>query len=101
MLIYNTTYQIDIDDARNFVIWLHEAYIPTVSADGRLINPRLTRILSHKDQNSECFSLQWEVADSATLHRWHVAQGVALNDEMMKTFKDKVVGFPTLMEVIE
>ena len=47
------------------------------------------------------FSLQWEVADSATLHRWHVAQGVALNDEMMKTFKDKVVGFPTLMEVIE
>ena len=101
MLIYNTTYQIDIDDARNFVIWLHEAYIPTVSGDGRLTNPRLTRILSHKDQNSECFSLQWEVADSATLHRWHVAQGVALNDEMMKTFKDKVVGFPTLMEVIE
>lgn len=101
MLIYNTTYQIDIDDARNFVIWLHEAYIPTVSADGQLTNPRLTRILSHKDQNSECFSLQWEVADSATLHRWHVAQGVALNDEMMKTFKDKVVGFPTLMEVIE
>lgn len=101
MLIYNTTYQIDIDDARNFVIWLHEAYIPTVSVDGRLTNPRLTRILSHKDQNSECFSLQWEVADSATLHRWHVAQGVALNDEMMKTFKDKVVGFPTLMEVIE
>ncbi len=39
------------------------------------------------------FFLQWEVADSATLHRWHVAQGVALNDEMMKTFKDKVVGF--------
>ena len=101
MLIYNTTYQIDIDDARNFVLWLHEASIPTVSADGRLTNPRLTRILSHKDQNSECFSLQWEVADSATLHRWHVAQGVALNDEMMKTFKDKVVGFPTLMEVIE
>ncbi len=101
MLIYNTTYQVDINDARNFVIWLHEVYIPQVIADGRLANPRLTRILSHKEQESECFSLQWEVDDSATLHRWHVAQGTGLNDEMMRTFKDKVVGFPTLMEVIE
>ncbi len=101
MLIYNTTYQMDIDDARNFVIWIHEAYIPQVQADGRLRNPRLTRILSHKEQDTECFSLQWEVDDTATLHRWHTAQGMKLNEEMMKVFKDKVVGFPTLMEVIE
>ena len=30
MLIYNTTYQTGIDDARNFVIWLSESYIPEV-----------------------------------------------------------------------
>lgn len=30
MLIYNTTYQVAIDDARNFVIWLNECYIPEV-----------------------------------------------------------------------
>jgi hypothetical protein len=40
------------------------------------------------------------VDDSATLHRWHTRQGMNLNAEMMKTFKDRVVGFPTLMEVI-
>ena len=28
-------------------------------------------------------------------------QGMAMNEEMMKVFKDKVVGFPTLMEVIK
>ena len=101
MLIYNTTYQTDLADARNFVIWLHEAYIPQVSADGRLKNPRLTRILSHKEQDTECFSLQWEVSDSATLHHWYTEQGMRLGEEMMKTFKDKAVGFTTLMEVIE
>lgn len=101
MLIYNTTYQMDIDDARNFVIWIHEVYIPQVQTDGRLKNPRLTRILSHKEQETECFSLQWEVDDSATLHKWHVAQGVKLNEEMVRLFEDKVIGFPTLMEVIE
>lgn len=34
-----------------------------------------------------------EVEDSATLHRWHVKQEAALNTEMMKVFKDKVIGF--------
>ena len=28
-------------------------------------------------------------------------KGVRLNDELAKIFKDKVIGFPTLMEVIE
>ncbi len=101
MLVYNTTYQMELADARNFVIWISECYIPQVEADGRLRNPRLLRILSHKDQTTECFSLQWEVDDSATLHRWHTAQGMKLNEELARVFKDKVVGFPTLMEVIK
>lgn len=101
MLIYNTTYQVETNDARNFVIWLSEYYIPEVEALGMLQSPRLTHILSHKEQESECFSLQWEVEDSAQLHHWHTRQGVKLNQEMMKVFKDKIVGFPTLMEVIK
>lgn len=100
MLIYNTTFHVVMGDARNFVIWLNEYYIPEVENLGELKNPRILRILSHKEQDSECFSLQWEVEDSAALHRWHVKQGATLNAEMMKVFKDKVIGFPTLMEVI-
>ncbi len=100
MLIYNTTYQIEIDDARNFVIWLNESYIPSVIENGILKNPRLCQLLSHKEPDSECFSLQWEVENSAELHKWHTEQGMALNEEMLKIFKNKVVGFPTLMEVI-
>lgn len=88
-------------DARNFVIWISECYIPEVEKNGKLYNPRLTRILSHQEPESECFSLQWEVEDTATLHRWHTEQGFSLNEEMLKVFKDKVVGFPTLMEVIK
>ena len=101
MLIYNTTFHVDMADARNFVIWLNECYIPEAEKTGDLKNPHILRILSHKEQDSECFSLQWEVADSTALHRWHVAVGGKLNEEMMKIFKDKVLGFPTLMEVIK
>lgn len=101
MLIYNTTFQIDINDARNFVIWLSECYIPEVEQNGKLKNPRLTQIISHQEPDSECFSLQWEVENSAVLHHWHTEQGMELNEEMMKIFKNRVVGFPTLMDVIK
>ena len=60
----------------------------------------ICRILSHREEGS-AYSLQWEVESSGMLHRWHLEQGVRLNDELTKIFKDKVIGFPTLMEVIE
>ncbi len=100
MLLYNTTYQVPLADAHNFVIWVRECYIPQVAADGRLRNPRLLHILSHQEPDSECFSLQWEVESSAALHAWHIAQGARLNAELLKVFNNQVVGFPTLMEDI-
>ena len=65
MLIYNTTFHVEMGDARNFVIWLNEYNIPEVENLGELKTHRNLRILSHKAQDSECFSLQWEVEDSA------------------------------------
>lgn len=101
MLVYNITFQVDLGDARNFVIWVHQAYIPRTLEGGILQKPRLCQILSHHDADSECFSLQFEVENSAALHRWYQDCGRALHEEMLKIFNQKVVAFTTLMEVIE
>ncbi|MDY4250168.1 DUF4286 family protein [Bacteroides pyogenes] len=100
MLIYNTTFQVEDDAHDNFLIWIKESYIPEIEAHGVLKSPRLCRILSHRDEGSS-YSLQWEVENSGLLHRWHFEQGARLNGELTKIFKDKVIGFPTLMEVVE
>lgn len=100
MLIYNTTFQVDEDAHDNFLIWIKENYIPEVQKHGTLKTPRVCRILSNKESGT-CYSLQWEVENSGLLHRWHTEQGARLNEELTQIFKDKVVGFPTLMEVIE
>lgn len=101
MLIYNTTYQVEEGQEDNFLIWIKEFYLPEVEKNGLLRAPRLVRVLSHREEGSACYSLQFEVESSAILHRWHMGQGVRLNEELLKIFKNKVVGFPTLMEVIE
>ena len=85
MLIYNTTFQVDDAIHDNFLIWIKEFYIPEVQKHGTLKAPRICRILSHREDGSS-YSLQW---------------GVRLNDELTKIFKDKVIGFPTLMEIVE
>ena len=100
MLIYNTTYHVEDDQEKYFLIWLQEYYLPEIEKNGILHAPRISRILSHREESGVCFSVQFEVEDSARLHRWHNEQGVKLNEELQKIFKDKVVGFPTLMEVI-
>lgn len=101
MIIYNTTFQVEINEAENLVAYLHKTYIPDSTKSGLMKNPRLARILSHKDPDSECFSLQFEAESSAVIHRWYSTDGVKVNKALLQTFSNKVVGFPTMMEVIE
>lgn len=100
MIIYNTTYQMAEADARAFVVWAHEVYLPQVHSQGQLRHGRLTRILSHKEEGSECFAIQFETDSTATLHAWFVRQGQQLNQEMLRVFENRVVGFSTIMEEI-
>lgn len=101
MIVYNTTYTVPVGDARNFVIWVHQSMLPKVADNGLLARPRLLHVLSHKDPDTECFSLQFEVEQTSILHKWYTQQGHALMEEMLKTFDNRVVGFSTMMEVIE
>ena len=61
MLVYNITFQVDFNEARNFVIWAHQVYIQKTLETGLLHKARLSKILSHRDEDTECFSLQFEV----------------------------------------
>lgn len=88
-------------DARNFVIWVHQVLLPQVHEQGMLHGGRLSRILSHKEDDSECFAVQFETESTATLHAWFVKQGKKLNEEMLRMFENRVIGFSTMMEVID
>lgn len=101
MFIYNTTYHVEAEVEDNFLIWLREVYIPDVEKSGMLHNPRLCRVLSHREEGSASISLQWEVESSAVLHRWHIEYGVKLNEQLTAIFKDKIIGIPTLLEVMK
>lgn len=100
MLIFNTTFHAEDEVNENFLIWIKEHYIPEIKKHHTLQEPSFCKILSHRDEGNS-YSLQWKVENSQLLHRWHQDMGVKLQEELTRIFKDKVVGFPTLMEVLE
>ena len=97
MIVYNTTYTMHNDDARNFVIWATEVLIPRAQRSEKLRKGRMLRIISHHDQETECFSIQFEVQDNKVLHEWYVSEGAALVKQLEQTAQGKVGGFSTLM----
>lgn len=101
MLIYNITFQASKADERNLLIWLQQQYIPQAMASGELSEPQLCEVLSHHDPDSTCYALQFHVADSQVLHHWYRACGAPLHEEMINLFKEQVVAFSTLMQLIE
>lgn len=100
MIVYNITFQSEHNDSQEFVVFLHEIYISAILQDGALKNPRLCRILSHRDKQTECFSLQFECESTAVLHKWYTEYGVKLDNEIKKIFGERVNSFPTMMEHI-
>lgn len=100
-MIFNTTYTISNAEARNFVIWVHQVYIPKSEETGLLGKARMLRVLSHKDEETECFSLQFDVENTSNLHKWFTQCGQQLAAEMTKMFGEEAVGFSTLLEEIE
>ena len=88
-------------DARNFVIWVEQSLLPAVETTQMLTRPRLMRVLSHHDEETECFSLQFEVENTALLHKWFTQQGTALDQQLRKTFDERILGFSTILEEVK
>lgn len=101
MIVFNTTYTMPNEDARNFVIWVHQAYIPKATESQMLKKARLLRVLSHKDGETECFSLQFEVESTAILHKWYQQTGSQLSEELLTLFDKRITGFATILEIID
>lgn len=100
MLVFNTTYHIEEKSKKNFLIWIEEYYIPQVLKSDLLKNPKMMKVLSNQEDSTSTYSLQWEVEDSKVLHTWYSQYGAEINKEMTSIFKDDVIGFPTLLEVV-
>ena len=73
MYIFNTTYHIENRIKESFLDWLREVY----------------------------FSLQFHVADPDRLETWYNEIGADLDLAIREKYGDRVLGFNTLLEILD
>lgn len=100
MIIYNTTFQVADADAAQFLQWLRSTYVPQAVASTQLTEPRLARVMASKDEGRS-YALQFTVPSLAVLQQWHRQVGRALQQQLVAEFGSRVVGFSTMMEIVD
>ena len=97
MIIFNTTYHVDDELEASFIAWLKENYIPMALRS----EPQLCRVMTTGEEDGSSLSLQFHVQDTEALSLWYKEMGVELTEALVSRFGDRVVGFNTLLEVID
>lgn len=101
MIVFNTTYNVSNDTAVAFIKWLRNRYIPFATESGELKEARLAHLMVTNEDKSNSFSLQFIVDHVDVLEKWYHKCGAQLVHEMETTFGQKVVGFTTIMTVMD
>lgn len=101
MIIFNTTYHASNSIKDLFINWLKEIYIPTALHREELSEPQLCRVMTENENEGVSYSLQFHVKDMDILSHWYTETGEDLACALTQKFKDQVVGFTTLLEIIE
>ncbi|MDR2810597.1 MAG: DUF4286 family protein [Tannerellaceae bacterium] len=100
MIVYNTTYHIDKEILEEALAYLKKIYIPTIITDGILTEPSLMRVM-HDIDGGENYAVQFYTTDIDTLNTWLDNGGRSILQAFAARFGNKIVGFITLMEVMD
>ena len=102
MVIYNTTYHVADSREREFVEWIRASYIPRAVECGTLSKPQLALVMGREEgSDGNSYSLQFHAEGVDALEAWYRRTGAALVEEIERRFGTHVLGFSTLMTVIE
>lgn len=102
MLIFNTTYLVSDKVHGAWLRWLKEQHVPFMLDCGCFSTPQIAKVLSTEaDQEGTSFSVQFRIADVASLNRWNAEHGEAFERRCGEKFGADVLTFSTVLEIVE
>ena len=100
MILYNVTVGIDRSVEEEWLEWMTTQHIPKVLSTGFFLNHRIFKVLSHDDENTVSYSIQYysDSLDKVEIYLTEFAPELA--EEHMNRFKNRHVAFRTLLQEI-
>jgi len=100
MLIYNVTTNIEASIHMAWLKWMKETHIPDMLATGKFLNAKMCEVLVDEDMGGITFSVQFTIADKATLERYYEEDAPRLRQDAAALFAGKFVSFRTELKII-
>lgn len=101
MVTINTTFHVEDKIEVDFIEYMKNTYIAEAMTDKQLTNARLCKIHAKESEGGQSYSMQFTFNNLDDLDNWDKNKGQKLNEALVVLFKDKIVGFSTLLEEIE
>lgn len=101
MLILNTTYHVARPVTEDWEKWMKAEYVPNALKSGILTKPRFYRVFTENEDDTDTFALQFEVESTEKMQLWYEQSGKLLGNRIKNQFRDNVLGFTTVMEIID
>lgn len=98
--LYNVTVGIDKEIEAEWVDWIMTKYIPAVNETGFFTDAKLYRIVTHDDDHSVSYSLQFFAVSIENVVQYLDQHKSTIIEAHRLRFKDQHVIFNTLLEEI-
>ncbi len=100
-VILNTTFVVHTSVEQDFLNWVRTVYLPAVKASETFAQPRVARVLTRIEPDTESIAIQMEAHDLAAAEKWHDETATLLKDDLCARWKNLAMHFTTYMEIID
>jgi hypothetical protein len=100
MIIYNTTFHIEESIQQEFIEYIQQYFIPQTIKNGLLATPRFSRIYGEHEDKGFSYALEFTTDTLDKLEQWNKTESAAVTTPLIEKFKEKIVGFATVMQTI-
>ena len=100
MIVFNTTFHVEAALQEEFVEYMLAVFIPGATRSGLLTSPRLARVFGEEGEVGLSYAMEFTAVDIAALERWNSEESQQVVTPLLEKFKEKVVGFSTVMQTI-
>ncbi len=100
MLIYNVTIKIDPSIHENWVNWMKNTHIPAVMRTGCFSHYHFVKILDIDDTDGPTYAVQYFIENKTLYDKYMDTHAAALRQDATILWGQLMIGFRSLMEVV-
>jgi hypothetical protein len=101
MIVYNITYMISHEVHDEWLTWMKEIHVPEMMATGLFERNQLLRILEVDETEGISFAVQFFVSNLDNYNNYISNYAPALRLKGTQKWTTQVLGFRTLMEIVQ